>query len=76
MPTVACVCKECGNRFYSKDTYVPVNKNNIRLNKDISSPKTWEQWVLHSMIYCEDCRLKSIPTSCLQNYEELKIKSL
>ena len=72
MPTVLCICKECSNRFYAKDTYVPMSKNYTKIEKEIKTPKTWEQWIIHSMMYCEDCRLKAIPSSCIKDYDKIK----
>lgn len=76
MPTVTCICNECGKHFYTRDTYVPVGRNNIRnlRNKEILTPKTWEEWVLHCITFCEDCRLKSIPTKCLEDAQNQDIK--
>lgn len=74
MPTVLCVCQECGNTFYMKDElYVSGIKNPYKISKK-DKPVTWIDWLEHMAKNCEDCRLKEIPESCLKDLEKLKAR--
>lgn len=74
MPTVLCLCNECGDHYYSKDLYGPVAKNLFKSIKKDKVPSTWDEWVIHISTHCEKCRLQNIPTKCLEDYEKLKTK--
>lgn len=72
MPTVLCVCQECGNSFYMKDElYTPGIRNPFKVSKK-DKPTTWDEWLEHLTKHCENCRLKEIPNTCLQDLEKLK----
>lgn len=71
MPTVSCICNECGKHFFVKDSYIPVSKNSMRIEKNSKSPKTWEEWIFHTMSFCEECQIKEIPKNCLEDYQKI-----
>ncbi len=76
MPTVTCICKECGQHFFMKDQlYTPARSNKFRLSSYPVEPKTWEDWVNHIANNCENCRLKEIPESCQKDFEKLTRQS-
>lgn len=72
MSTILCICEKCGDRYFTKDTYGPVAKNIFRTIKTDKVPKTWDEWIIHISTNCEKCRLQSIPTKCLEDYNNLK----
>ena len=73
MPTVLCVCRECGDHFYSKDLTLPLNtRTRVRFVERENELKTWEDWVLHISTHCENCRIKEIPVKCMENLNKLK----
>lgn len=73
MPTVLCVCRECGDHFYAKDLTLPLNtRTRIRFVERENELKTWEDWILHVSTHCENCRLKEIPVKCMENLNKLK----
>jgi hypothetical protein len=77
MPVVSCVCQDCGKSFYSKETYVPMSNRDVFINdKKSNRPlKTWNDWIMHIMNLCEDCRFQNPPSQCVEDYEKLsKIK--
>lgn len=70
MATVLCICKSCNSTYYCKDElYIFAHKNNMRLIRNKQTPITWQDWLEHISSHCDDCRLKIIPSSCLQDYE-------
>lgn len=77
MPVVSCVCQDCGKNFYSKESYVPMSQRDLFANNRVPKKilKTWNDWILHRMYFCEDCRIQVAPSQCLEDYERLnKVK--
>ncbi len=74
MPTVCCVCDNCGKIFYSKDElYLPAKaQSKMRFANKRQEMTSWEDWLLHCSSNCEDCRLKEVPVKCIENYKKLK----
>lgn len=73
MPVVRCACQECGKSFYSKETCVPMSKRDIFTNdKNMRKPlKTWNDWIMHTMNFCNECRIQTPPQQCIDDYERL-----
>jgi hypothetical protein len=72
MPTVACYCENCGNSFYSKEElFMPGLKHRFQFSKK-KELKTWEDYIIHISTNCEECRIKEIPESCLEDYKRQK----
>lgn len=72
MPVVTCVCQKCGERFYEKDLYSPVSRNLFKTLKPDKVPVTWDEWCQHISTNCEKCRIQSVPTKCLEDYNKSK----
>lgn len=72
MPTVLCICHKCGKQFYAKDLYSPASSSLYKTFKSDKEPTTWDEWLLHSASFCEDCRMKEIPESCISDYNKRK----
>ena len=73
MPTITCYCHNCGNNFYSKEElYLPGHKHRTVFSMNRKQMKTWDDWVAHISTHCEECRDKSIPESCLEDFKKLK----
>lgn len=74
MPTVSCICGQCGKIFYSKDElYLPARvKSRMRFSNSSKELRTWEDWLLHMSSNCEDCRIKEIPVKCLEDFNKNK----
>ena len=65
-------CSKCGGTysvFTSETKILPGMKlgNANKENKKIL--KTWEDWVLHILNNCPNCRIRIIPPDCLKDYE-------
>ena len=73
MPVVSCVCQDCGKSFYSKETYVPMSRKDIFINeRKIKKPlNTWNDWIIHVMNFCENCRIKNTPSQFIEDFEKL-----
>jgi hypothetical protein len=73
MPVVSCVCQDCGKSFYSKETYVPMSKRDIFINdRSRKRPlKTWNDWIMHTVSFCENCRIQTPPSQCVEDFENL-----
>ena len=77
MPVVSCVCQDCGKSFYTKDVYVPMSKRDFFVNDKIMKKnlKTWNDWKMHTIHFCEECRIQTPPSQCIEDYEKLnKVK--
>ncbi len=74
MPTILCICQKCGDRFYVKDLYSPASSNQYKTIKLDKTPVTWDEWLMHVGNFCEKCRIKEVPESCLKDYHRLKGK--
>lgn len=74
MPTVLCICQKCGDRYYSKDLYSPASSSIYKTIKLDKTPTSWDEWLMHVANFCEKCRIKEIPESCLNDYDRLKKK--
>lgn len=73
MPTVTCYCENCGKSYYSKEElYLPGLKYRTSFAAKRKQLKTWDDWVAHMSSYCEECREKNIPESCIEDYKRLK----
>jgi hypothetical protein len=74
MPTVACYCEQCGQSFFLKDElYLPGLKNRYKFSRaEKKELKTWDDYVSHISVNCEDCRVKEVPKSCLEDYKKHK----
>ena len=74
MPAVSCVCNNCGKIFYAKDEMIiPAGaKTRMRFANSSKEMRTWEDWLLHLSSNCEDCRLKEIPSKCMDDYKKAK----
>ena len=74
MPTVSCYCEECGNSFYLKDElYMPGLKHRFQFSRPKKEElKTWDDYVKHLSTHCENCRVKEVPESCLEDYKKHK----
>jgi hypothetical protein len=73
MPVVSCICQDCGKSFYKKETYAPMSGRNIFVNNKIIKKdlKTWNDWIMHTVYFCENCRIQTPPAQCLEDYEKL-----
>ena len=77
MPVVSCICEDCGKSFYLKETYVPMSKRDIFINDRSSKKplKTWNDWIMHTVNFCEDCRIQAPPSQCVDDFDKLsKVK--
>lgn len=73
MATVTCICEKCGKRYFgSNEMYAPPTRNLFKSRRNIEVPSTWEDWLLHIANNCHECRLKTIPTKCLDDLDKLK----
>ena len=74
MPTVSCFCEVCGKSFYLKDElYLPGLKHRYQFSRPKKEQlKTWDDYVLHLSTNCEECRIKEIPESCMEDYKKHK----
>ena len=74
MPTVSCYCEECGKNFYSKDElFLPGLKYRYQFSRPEKKVlKTWDDYILHISTHCEECRVKDVPESCLEDYKRHK----
>ena len=74
MATVTCICEKCGKRYYgNNELYAPPTRNLFKFSKMVEIPRTWEEWLIHISNNCEDCRLKAIPTKCIEDFNRLKL---
>ena len=73
MPVVSCVCQDCGKSFYTKETYVPMSQRDLFANNRIAKKnlKTWNDWIVHTIYFCEDCRIQAPPSQCVEDFEKL-----
>ena len=76
MPVVSCICQDCGKSFYTKETYVPLSGRDFFANRiPNKNLKTWNDWVVHTIYFCEECRIQTPPTQCIEDFERLnKVK--
>jgi hypothetical protein len=33
--------------------------------------KTWNDWIVHTIYFCEDCRIQAPPSQCVEDFEKL-----
>lgn len=76
MPTISCLCDDCGKSFYMKDeAFVPLSGSGFVKTKSVTNLRTWKDWIMHIQTHCEDCRITVPPSQCVADLEKLR-KSL
>ena len=60
--------------YCNKDMILPLTKafKNLISTGCVKELKTWDDYVMHLSTNCEDCRVKEVPESCLQDYKKHK----
>jgi len=76
MPTISCLCEDCGKSLYMKDeAFVPLSGSGFVKPKPSTKLLTWKDWIMHIQSHCEDCRITVPPSQCVADLEKLR-KSL
>ena len=49
------------------------SKRDVFVNDKLAKKtlKTWNDWMIHIMNYCEDCRIQQPPSQCVDDFERL-----
>lgn len=75
---ISSVCVQCGRSFILKpdEFIIPAGLKikGLHKKKTINQVNTWADWLIFGQYFCENCRPKTPPQRCTDDYNKLQDK--